>query len=168
MLDWESCYRPKEESGVGLRLARTTNRAFLMKLCFCLHSEFNSLWAKLVSGKYLKGDLTLRIQRKAIFLTFGEALLVSLKDTLPALQRVLVNGLEMNFWLDPWIEAELPLISFVEQQTSRLQLDLAVADCCSNGVWRIAALKGLLPSRVIAKIQAIPLVTRDSMMDYWC
>lgn len=97
-VDWDSCCKPKKKGGVGLRSARTTNKAFLMKFFFCLHYVPDSISSKLVRGKYLKGGLNFENARKSSSSHIWSGICSVLGDTLPTLRRVIGNGLDTKFW----------------------------------------------------------------------
>lgn len=130
IVDWDNCCKSKEEGGLGLRSAKTTNKAFLMKLCFWLHSEADSLWSKLVRGKYLKGNLNFEFVKKRNSSHIWRGICNVLDDTFSALHRVIGNGLDTKFWWDAKIEYEPSLISLVTQQNYVILKDSVVADSC--------------------------------------
>ncbi|CAN1818917.1 Putative ribonuclease H protein At1g65750 [Linum perenne] len=54
LVAWDKVCLPKEIGGLGLRLARQLNRAFLMKLAFTFFQEKDKLWVRVMQYKYFR------------------------------------------------------------------------------------------------------------------
>ncbi|CAN1147353.1 Putative ribonuclease H protein At1g65750 [Linum perenne] len=54
LMPWEQICRPKEEGGLGLRLSRQLNLAYMTKLAFIFFQDPNRLWVRLLQSKYFK------------------------------------------------------------------------------------------------------------------
>ena len=100
---WDKVTKPKDEGGLGIQSAKGRNLAFLSKLNWRFHTEGESLWAKVLKGKYCN---TRRLSSRN-------------RDKLPCLRvwttmkkgsEIFQNGVRwtcgrdsnLNFWLDNW------------------------------------------------------------------
>lgn len=52
---WSSICLPKGEGGLGIRRTTEVNQALIAKLAWKMITEKESLWVRLLNGKYLKG-----------------------------------------------------------------------------------------------------------------
>ncbi|CAN1788737.1 Putative ribonuclease H protein At1g65750, partial [Linum perenne] len=54
---WDRVCLPKEDGGLGLKLARDLNKAYMMKLAFIFFKDSERLWVRVLQSKYFKeGD----------------------------------------------------------------------------------------------------------------
>ncbi|CAN1137059.1 Putative ribonuclease H protein At1g65750 [Linum perenne] len=63
LVSWEQICKPNDEGGLGLKLARSLNRAYMMKLAFIFFQEPKRLWVQILQGKYMKEDANGLTQR---------------------------------------------------------------------------------------------------------
>ncbi|CAN1810688.1 Putative ribonuclease H protein At1g65750 [Linum perenne] len=52
LISWEQVCKPKALGGLGLRLARELNVAYLVKLAFCFFQRSEVLWVRVLQSKY--------------------------------------------------------------------------------------------------------------------
>lgn len=52
---WDNICVPKQAGGLGIRCARDTNIAFVMKLGWKLCTDLNKIWVRVIRSKYLRG-----------------------------------------------------------------------------------------------------------------
>ena len=52
LVGWNKVIRPKAEGGHGMQAARAKNIALLAKLNWRLYQDKDSIWAKVLLGKY--------------------------------------------------------------------------------------------------------------------
>lgn len=52
---WKSICVPKRHGGLGIRLTSEANQALISKLSWKMMSDRNSLWVRVLQGKYVKG-----------------------------------------------------------------------------------------------------------------
>lgn len=55
LVNWSTVTQPKKNGGLGIRCTRDMNKAFMTKLGWRLLNEENSLWAKVLTDKYMGG-----------------------------------------------------------------------------------------------------------------
>ena len=55
LVNWDTITSRKEVDGLGLKRLHEMNVAFMAKVGWCLLTEPNSLWARVVFGKYIRG-----------------------------------------------------------------------------------------------------------------
>lgn len=70
---------------MGLKSARATNKAYLMKLCFRLFENSDALWSQVVRGKYLKGDFNFSSARKDRTSHIWQGIRNVTKETIPSM-----------------------------------------------------------------------------------
>ncbi|CAN1851672.1 Putative ribonuclease H protein At1g65750 [Linum perenne] len=54
LVAWDKICLPKENGGLGLRMARQLNRAYITKLAFFLFKDKDRLWVRVLQHKYFK------------------------------------------------------------------------------------------------------------------
>lgn len=57
LLAWDVIARPRAEGGLGIRPMQQTNRALMAKLGWRTLQEPNSLWSRVIRGKYCRNRL---------------------------------------------------------------------------------------------------------------
>ena len=53
MVSWKKVTKPKKDGGLGLQAAKEKNIALLAKLNWRMHREKESLWARVLTHKYI-------------------------------------------------------------------------------------------------------------------
>ena len=56
LVGWNKIIRPKEEGGLGIQATKIKNLALLAKLNWRMNQEKESIWAKVILGKYCSVD----------------------------------------------------------------------------------------------------------------
>ncbi|MCH83014.1 LINE-1 reverse transcriptase like [Trifolium medium] len=109
-LKWDRVCKPKESGGLGLRDLKLFNLALLGKWGWRLKSETNSLWHSVLTQRY--GESLDRIDNRSsvwwrdlnMALRFPR---ISGKGWFEEnLRKVVGNGINTNFWSDPWVDGE--------------------------------------------------------------
>ncbi|CAN1163715.1 Putative ribonuclease H protein At1g65750 [Linum perenne] len=54
LIAWDRICLPKEQGGLGLRMARELNRAYMTKLAFIFFQQADLLWVKILQNKYFR------------------------------------------------------------------------------------------------------------------
>ncbi|CAN1127408.1 Putative ribonuclease H protein At1g65750 [Linum perenne] len=54
LVSWERICAPKENGGLGLKLSRILNRAYMTKLAFNFFRDTDRLWVRILQSKYFK------------------------------------------------------------------------------------------------------------------
>ncbi|CAN1164267.1 Putative ribonuclease H protein At1g65750 [Linum perenne] len=54
LVSWDRICTPKEDGGLGLKMAKFLNRAYMTKLSFIFFQEPDRLWVKVLQSKYFK------------------------------------------------------------------------------------------------------------------
>lgn len=111
-VNWNMVTQSKEHGGLNLKPARVINQAFILKLAWRMVTSQQSLWVRVLQGKYIKGDsLNFAISKKSNLSSLWSRLL----DFVPVLHRCcsmsIGADLETNFLYDNWLESTGPLIN---------------------------------------------------------
>ncbi|CAI0414109.1 unnamed protein product [Linum tenue] len=133
LVTWETVCKPKEEGGLGLRSARALNLAYLMKLGWQFLNNEESLWVRVLHGKYVKqnddGSVTFRQQG-------ASRLWKGIKDALPLVKQNTIwdirDGRSVNFWKDHWISNGLALKDHVVSNGHTVEWDNSVAEMVNS------------------------------------
>ena len=56
LVAWDRIYSEEKNGGLGIRKMKLNNEAFLMKLAFNMVKNRDSLWARVIKGKYNHGN----------------------------------------------------------------------------------------------------------------
>ena len=100
---WKEICLPKEAGGLGFRRFQDINTALLAKLAWSIAKGERSLWADMLSAKYLKQDTFFTFQIKSGDSPVWRGI-VSSKTILEKASCFKVgNGAKINPWKDPWI-----------------------------------------------------------------
>lgn len=59
LVTWDTSCKTNKEGGIGLHQARLVNQTFMMKTCWNLCVNSNSLWVSVIRNKYKCGDAKL-------------------------------------------------------------------------------------------------------------
>ncbi|CAN1815926.1 Putative ribonuclease H protein At1g65750 [Linum perenne] len=154
LLSWDTICRPKSQGGLGLRMAKELNEAFLMKLGWQILKHPEKLWIHVATSKYLKEvDGTLNIRRK----NWGSALWRGIRrvwSTLKtACQRSIRDGRSTSFWSDPWLDSGIVLADFALQELDEVELQRSVAEAADDsGSWKWSLLNQLLPDQALRQV----------------
>lgn len=108
LVSWKKIYQPKENGGLGFRIMKDCNSAFLLTLVWQLVTKANNLWVKILKAKYLNNQIStskIRNSKGGSHLWNGVRRIwpMMLKQT----RRVVINGRKVRFWLDNWLTDKL-------------------------------------------------------------
>ncbi|CAN1181294.1 Putative ribonuclease H protein At1g65750 [Linum perenne] len=169
LVAWEKICLPKEKGGLGLKMARQLNRAYLTKLAFIFFKEKEKLWVRTIQHKYFSESSTgLAVRNLKSTSPLWKGILREWGTMLEGAKSAIRNGSETLFWTNCWVDAGLRLIDFAD--TSRPEFDAycTVAEMTlEDGSWNFDALDSLLQPEMVDVIAGMHPPRRDSGEDDW-
>ncbi|CAN1774821.1 Putative ribonuclease H protein At1g65750 [Linum perenne] len=137
LIAWDRVCTPKENGGLGLRLARELNRSFMTKLAYIFFQNKELHWVRVLQSKYFRetnDDLQLRKSGSKSALWRG------LSKEWPVMTRgirsAIKDGRGTSFWLTRWIDSGEMLIDLLDGDPNLINQDDTVADLVGeDGQW---------------------------------
>jgi len=122
---WALVTRAVNEGGLRIRAMRDLNAALLMKLGWCMLTESESTWARVLRFKYCQGRDLLHPHNKTQATTVSNGWRGVLEN-LSHLQRgagmAVGDGRATQFWLDRWAEPS-PLLMFTTKHVPTVEME---------------------------------------------
>ena len=101
LMNWETITRLKEHGGLGLKTTHDMNLAFMANVGWRLIVENQSLWAQVLTYKYIKGDISItKLTNKPTSSNLLEGVASAVDILLKGTRRRIYNGLDTLFWRD--------------------------------------------------------------------
>ncbi|CAN1181654.1 Putative ribonuclease H protein At1g65750, partial [Linum perenne] len=169
LVAWENVCKPKEEGGLGLKMARLLNRAYMMKLAFIFFQDPEKLWVRVLQGKYFKetiGGYELRSLRSQSPLWKG---LSKEWETMQIGARSAIrDGRGTAFWTGRWLDSGARVIDLCEEERGIPDASETVADFVNaEGQWDVEKLLSLLSSTAVDSVVGMPPPKAGSGDDIW-
>ncbi|CAN1180887.1 Putative ribonuclease H protein At1g65750 [Linum perenne] len=129
LVSWDHICKPKNQGGLGLRLARHLNTAYLIKLAFQFFQKPDLLWVQLLHTKYFKeinGELKPRNRnsQSAVWRGLTKAWPLMLEGARASIR----NGQGTAFWTARWLDSGTKLIDHVATHDDNIDLQASVRD----------------------------------------
>ena len=157
MVGWKKITKPKKEGGLGLQSAKEKNIALLAKLNWRLHSEKESIWARVLSQKYgsFRRARSFRNRPRQCSVTWagmkkGASIFNKGIKWLPGRE----SGLSL--WFDKW-HKKGPLRSLIEGPLNRGEDQMLMRYISGFNGWRWEAISFDFPKSLALEIKATPL-----------
>ncbi|CAN1162915.1 Putative ribonuclease H protein At1g65750 [Linum perenne] len=151
LVAWETICLPNEKGGLGLKMARQLNRAYLTKLAFIFLKDKERLWVRLLQHKYFSDShlgLTARNLKSKSPLWRG--ILKEWGTMIEGAKSAIRNGHDTLFWTNCWVEAGLRLADFVDTSKPEFDVSATVADMTmEDGGWNFELLENLLQPEMV-------------------
>jgi len=112
LVKWSKVCSPKKEGGLGVRAAKSMNRALISKVGWRLLQEKNSLWTLVLQKKYHVGEI--RDSRwlipKGSWSSTWRSIAIGLRDVVShGVGWIPGDGQQIRFWTDRWVSGK-PLL----------------------------------------------------------
>ncbi|CAN1836497.1 Putative ribonuclease H protein At1g65750 [Linum perenne] len=148
LVSWEKICLPKEKGGLGLKMARQLNRAYLTKLAFIFFKDKEKLWVRVLQHKYFsKNDEGLTARNLKSTSPLWKGMLKEWGTMLEGAKSAVRNGRETLFWTNCWVDVGLRLIDFADTSRPEFDINCTVADMTTDdGGWNFKIIEGLLQS----------------------
>lgn len=169
LLSWDKVVKPKREMGLGVRSMRHTNSASLAKLGWRVLHEPESVWSRLLRGKYCNGRLDIYMLCKRSYSSSVWRGVVRGAQTLSkGLRKAVGNGCSTLFWIRPWL-LDTPLMDTALQPIPDLLLGSTVAEVWMGSTWDWNLISAFLPAHIQQKLMAIRILDQVDAVDrpFW-
>ncbi|CAN1144455.1 Putative ribonuclease H protein At1g65750 [Linum perenne] len=145
LVAWDKVCIPKEKGGLGLRLARQLNRAFLTKLAFTFLKEKDKLWVQVLEHKYFRQSEVGLVRRNLRSLSsLWKGLTHEWETMLAGSRSAIRDGTDTLFWSDKWVDADIRLIDYADTAAAEFDLSCTVASMVNTeGQWDYPRLERL-------------------------
>ncbi|CAN1170305.1 Putative ribonuclease H protein At1g65750 [Linum perenne] len=153
LVAWETICTPKEDGGLGLKLARQLNRAYLTKLAVNFIKDPDKLWVRIIHAKYFKETNEGFTARKSTIQSpLCRGITREWGTILKGARVAIQNGRDTTFWTSCWVDSDERLCDLINDVAPPYP-DACVADFITSvGSWDLTKLNHLLPSRVVSTI----------------
>lgn len=157
-INWKTLTYHKSRGGLRIRNLIILNKAYIMKNTWRLINDKNSLWAKVMKGKYFpKTDLYNSTQPKPYHSCIWKNIYKLSSFLKEATFWSLGNGKSINVWRDKWVD-NFRIDEYINQVPTHLStLKVAALINWTNKSWNLEFLKPFCPEFIINKIVAIPI-----------
>ncbi|CAL9009540.1 unnamed protein product [Prunus brigantina] len=157
---WKDVCMPKDQGGLGVKMAKFFNLAALAKLGWICITDQSNWWVKVVTQKYLIHEIFFNLKKKSNHSVAWKSILDARQVLCKGLRWVVGNGGSIPFWTSHWV-LPFPLLDLIpEHQRGYLNLDQKVADFITNNSWDRIKLAHPIPVSCIHAAATVGL-------DYW-
>lgn len=148
LLNWNEVKNPIKDGGLGLCSLVNLNKALLGRWIWRFWNEENSLWKRVISCKWFKGnphDFSL-IRKFNYGLSLGKNIMKLSDSVLQCSKWILGDGNKIRFWDDVWcgnetLLAKFPHIHAIARNKECRIYDVSSPDCL--GLWNIFITRNL-------------------------
>ncbi|GLT70676.1 hypothetical protein SLA2020_427380 [Shorea laevis] len=169
LVNWHSICLPRDQGGLGIRLAKDNNRALIAQLGWQLLSHSEKPWCKAFTYKYLQHESFMSCRISSACSATWKSIL-KCRDVLKLGLRWRVGtGENIKFWQDTWV-GDKPLLDVALIPVLEDQIDVPVSHVIlPDQTWNTSILQQLLPQPAVEQILALPLPTFGQQEDgiYW-
>lgn len=180
---WDKVSRPIKSGGLGIRKLEDTNNAFLVKWLWRYKHEGVALWRRVVDaihGSNRKWEIYPRSARFAGTWTkivkCGMRLKVGNVSSVDMIRARLGNGMDIRFWIDPWIDREplkyvFPDLFRIEQEKGCLVGDRIVGNEEGSLIqwnWRSSPTSEVCSEQLQRCNRMLEGVQLQDVVDKWC
>lgn len=158
LVKWTTVTLDKESGGLGIRSTKAMNIAFLAKLIWRLLNSTESLWARVLAGKYMHGQTSIdNMSSKRGASNIWRGMISAKPFFKQGCRRIVNNGIDTKFWKDVWI-CDTPLEEFVVAGQGTPNLEARVLDMWRQGQgWKWEVIETHLPRHVVQKLEICSL-----------
>ncbi|CAN1189939.1 Putative ribonuclease H protein At1g65750 [Linum perenne] len=168
LVSWEHICLPKSKGGLGLRLARHLNIAYLVKLAFLFFQNPDLFWVQVLHTKYFReinGELQPRNTSsqsatwKGISHSCCWVLDVNRRNRRLIIARPGIrNENDTAFWMSRWLDSGIQLMDQLQNPDDELNILAKVSDMISDdGNWNLHLLRRFLSESLVEEIVAMSL-----------
>ncbi|CAN1180943.1 Putative ribonuclease H protein At1g65750, partial [Linum perenne] len=162
LVAWERICLPKEDGGLGLKMARELNRAYMMK-------EPEKLWVKVIQGKYFR-DVGNGLERRSLssYSPLWKGISKEWQPMLIGARSAIRNGLDTHFWMARWVDSGIRLLDLVEEGEADIDISASVAEFTNDDhQWDVDKLSSVLTPDQVSFVVGMSPPNPDSGEDEW-
>jgi hypothetical protein len=170
MVSWDTITQSKPCGGLGLRKLQSMNEACLMKMGWSLMSGEETLWGKVLLGKYGRKGWS---QGSISSNTNDSSLWKAIVKIWPKLELhrcwSVTDGAKTNFWTDKWLDEHTRISDFVLHIPEEVQ-EWKVKNVASDtGGWNFDMIQNLVPNSIVQKMHDIipPHASQEEDIQLW-
>ena len=168
-INWKIITCSKERGGLGLKRMKELNSALMTKLAWRLLMEGSKLWALVLRGKYVRGNMAItKLVKKQNSSNAWHGISAAAQTLKKGIKTEVRNGRNALSWRDIWLDSK-PLLEEASQDVS-LSDSFKTVDYYwirSKG-WNWDMLSNLLPHQALTKLAAVMLSEDDpEAAQYW-
>lgn len=156
LVKWSELCQPLAHGGVGLLKLDSQNKSFMTKLAFQIHSQPDSLWVRILKGKYGAHDtLTFPRNSSAFWRQLGQLW----HEASLHIKWHPGDGTHLCFWKDFWVGELGPLKHLAYAPLDDQTLEQPISHYVDHdGAWKLALFQHLLPPSLVEEIKAIKIL----------
>ncbi|CAN1822383.1 Putative ribonuclease H protein At1g65750 [Linum perenne] len=170
LVAWDKICLPKENGGLGLRMAGLLNRAYLTKLAFVFFKDKDRLWVRLLQHKYFtdSGTEGLRPRKLLSQSPLWKGLSREWGTMLDGARSSVRNGVDTLFWTNIWVDSGQRLLDAADTSAQGFNIDSSVADfTTADGQWDFVSISKFLPPDVVDVIAGMTPPQQNRGDDDW-
>ncbi|CAN1127251.1 Putative ribonuclease H protein At1g65750 [Linum perenne] len=169
LVAWDNVCLPKENGGLGLRLSRQLNRAFLTKLAFIFFKEKDKLWVKVLQHKYFSENEEGLVKRNLkSFSPLWKGMSNEWETMMAEAKSAIRDGTETLFWPNNWVDSNLYLIDYANTDELDFDPNCTVASLVdAAGNWDFQKLERLLAPEAVDVVAGMSPPRADRGADDW-
>lgn len=157
-MSWSVVCSPKAQGGLGLRGMEEFNQALIMKLGWALISKRDSLWVRVIRGKYSCGDATMLVVCSK---RCESEAWKGIRKTWDWLVQGLIwqvgDGSTVRFWIAKWLVSGVVLGDVVTTPIPESMLGYPVSYFFDEAIgWKVRWFVEFLPPTVVTEIISSP------------
>ncbi|CAN1149058.1 Putative ribonuclease H protein At1g65750 [Linum perenne] len=169
LVSWERICLPKEDGGLGLKMARVLNRAYIMKLAFLFMKDPERLWVKVLHTKYFREiDAGLELRKLGSQSALWRGFYKEWDSMLLGAPSAIRNDRDTLFWTARWVDSGSRLLVSVEDTDAARNLSESVADYTnSDEQWDVEKLTSVLSLDQVSLVVGKTPPRAESGEDQW-
>ncbi|CAN0880875.1 Putative ribonuclease H protein At1g65750 [Linum grandiflorum] len=168
LISWERICTPKSQGGLGLRLARELNTAYMTKLAFTFMQQSELLWVRVLQSKYTRAEAGFSLRRKYSQSVIWRGIRRAWPIMITGSRSGIRDGTGTLFWTSLWVDAGIKLLDHATVGVELVNINETVADyVAGDGGWNLGKLRSVLPSEVIGHIVGMSPPRHDLGEDIW-
>ncbi|KAL6213793.1 hypothetical protein ACLB2K_013233 [Fragaria x ananassa] len=159
---WSSLCVPKQEGGLGFKDMHHYNVALLAKQCWCILSQPESLWVKVLKARYFP-ECDFLHANKGYRASWGWSSILQARDLImEGSGWQIANGLKVNIWKENWLHPPdvRPIQTTAQISNNGPHLVFEIIDWPSK-TWNLDSILHLIQPSEANKILLIPIGSHD-------
>ncbi|CAN1145341.1 Putative ribonuclease H protein At1g65750 [Linum perenne] len=169
LIAWERVCLPKDAGGLGLKLSRLLNRAYMTKLAFGFFKYSDKLWVRVLQAKYFREtDHGLVLRSLSSQSAIWKGLAQEWQVMLCGARSEIRNGRDTLMWTTRWIDSGDKLIDWLRDDASTPDIDERVVEYVdSDGNWDVRKLSRILRHEAVEMVVGMSPPQQDKGDDQW-
>ncbi|CAN1792135.1 Putative ribonuclease H protein At1g65750 [Linum perenne] len=169
LVSWEQICKPKAFGGLGLRLSRHLNSAFMAKLAFLFMQKPELLWVRVLHTKYFREvNGVLRLRSKSSQSSLWRGISKAWPVMVEGSRVGIGNGRDTLFWTGCWLDSGTKLIDRAVYDLEDLDIDATISEFVTgDGSWDLPRIRRYVDEDTIKEIIGMLPPSMDRGEDSW-